>query len=181
MIFSVLGLSQYLSGFQAPKRNPQCGQHIARANAVHTDSRMCPFHCQASREMPDSCFCCIVWRLGLRNVDNGSGHGANHDNTSRRFSLHQVPCHTGGEQIRPINVDSPKLLHTIVWICNGIKVLREACRCHQVVNLAVILDDLGNHGVDRVGIRDVSIMCCDLRYGRSGFSISLLLTWTAWV
>ena len=55
----------------------------------------------------------VVWGLGLRDVDNGTGHAANQDKTARNLALNQVLSDPSREVVRAINVDAPKLLHPI--------------------------------------------------------------------
>lgn len=66
--------------------------------------------------MSDSSLGCVVWSLGLRDVDDGARHTANADNTSRRVAAHEVLGSLDTEEVGAVDVDSPKLLHTFIWI-----------------------------------------------------------------
>lgn len=112
--------------------------------------------------MPNRSFGGIVRRLGLRYVDNGAGHGADKDNASASLTRHQVLCSLYGEQVGAIDVDSPQLLHTIKGVRNGIEVLGEAGRCHEVVDLAVLLHNVRKRFRDGFWVRDIGVMGCDL-------------------
>lgn len=112
--------------------------------------------------MSDSCLSGVVRSLRLWDVDNGSGHATNHDDAARYLPLHEVlrDCHR--VQVGTVNIDSPELLYAVMGVGDGIVVLGEASRCNEVVDLAVLLQDLGKRLVDRRRARDVAEMCCDL-------------------
>jgi hypothetical protein len=63
-----------------------------------------------------------------------------------------MPRHGRGKQIGPVDVDGPQLAHAVDRIRNSLKILGEAGRGHEAVNLAVAGDDLGDAGVDARGI-----------------------------
>lgn len=69
------------------------------------------------------------------------------------------------EEVCSIHVDAPELLDTVVRVGDGVKVFGETGRSDQVVNLAVLLDDLGEDGVYRVGVGHVGIVSSD--FGQS--------------
>lgn len=74
-----------------------------------------------------------------------------------------MPGYFACEKVSAVNVDTPELLHAVWWVCDGIKVFGEAGRCHQVVNLAVILDNVGNDLLDRHVVGHVTVVGCDFR------------------
>ena len=119
---------------------------------------MCPFNCQATCQMPYGGLGRIIRRLRLRYIDNGSGHGSNHNHTATCFSFHQMAGHSYRKQIGAIDIDPPKLFDAIEWVLNGVKVLCKAGRSHQMIDFAVILDDFGDCLIDRVRIGDVGIV-----------------------
>ena len=119
---------------------------------------MSPLDRQTRCQMPYGCFGGVVWCLGLRHVDNGAGHATDEDNAARRVPLHQMLRDSNGVKVRAVNVDSPKLLNAIVGVRNGIVVLGEAGRCHQVVDFAMLLNDLGKRLVDRRRARNIAEM-----------------------
>lgn len=87
----------------------------------------------------------------MRDVDNRSGHATNHYDTSWCLSLHKVLRHCHSVQVGTVNVHSPQLLYAIMRVGDGIVVLGEASRCNEVVDLAMLLQDLGKGLVDRGG------------------------------
>lgn len=89
---------------------------------------MRPFNGQAGCQMTDGCLCGIVWRLGLRDIDHGAGHGANHDHAPFGLSVHQMTGNAGCEEVGAVNVDAPELLHTIIGVGDCVKILGEAGR-----------------------------------------------------
>lgn len=100
-------------------------------------------------------------RLGLRNVDNGAGHGADHDHGTRSLALHQVTGNAGREKVGTVDVDGPQLAHAVNGVVNGLKVLGETSGGDEGVDLAVRLHDLGNTGVDGLGVGNVSVVSGD--------------------
>lgn len=111
--------------------------------------------------MTNGCLCGIVWRLRLRDIDHSAGHRANHDHASFCLSVHQMTGDAGCEEIGAVDVDAPKFLHTIVGIGDRVEVLGEPGRGDQVINLAVVCDNLFKRGVDRVWIRDIGVVSGD--------------------
>lgn len=107
----------------------------------------------------------IVRRLRLRHVDDASGHAADHDDAARGLSLHEMLRHPDRKEVGPVDVDAPQLLDPVIGVRDGIKVLRESSRSDQVVDLAMVTDDIGNCRVDRLGRRDICIMSGD--FGKS--------------
>ena len=111
--------------------------------------------------MSDSRLRRVVRCLWLWNVDNSTGHAANEDHSSRGLALHQVLSYRNCKQIRAIHVDAPKLSDTFDGIIDSFEVLGESCRSDQVVDLAVLLNNLGDDGFDGVLGRDIGVMCSD--------------------
>lgn len=122
---------------------------------------MGPLNRQTGSQMSHSCLCGIVRSLWLRNVNDGSRHATNEDYASICLALHQVLCNGDCEEICAINVDAPELADTIDWVIDGFEVLGESGGCDQVVNLAMLLDDLCDCGVDGLGGGDISVVSCD--------------------
>lgn len=113
-------------------------------------------------------------RLGLGHVDDGARHAADHDDATRALALHEVASDGGGEEVGAVDVDSPELAHAINGVVDGLKVLGEASRGDEVVDLSVGSEDLGDAGLDGLGVRDVGVVGGDL--GDSGtLDISLAL------
>ena len=124
---------------------------------------MSPLDGQRGGEVTDTGLGGVVRSLRLGNVDDGAGHAANHDHAASGLALHEVAGDRGGKEVGAVNVDSPELTHTLDGVGDGVKVLGEAGRSDEVVNLAVLLDDVGDAGVDRGRVRDVGVMSSDLR------------------
>lgn len=66
------------------------------------------------------------------------------------------------KQISSIHIHPPKLLHPLVRVGDGVVVLREAGRGDEVINLAVLGDDLAEGLVDRIGGCNVAVVGGDL-------------------
>lgn len=64
----------------------------------------------------------------------------------------------GGEKVGTVDVDGPELAHALDGVVDGLEVLGETSRCDEVVDLAVGGEDLGDAGVDGLGVRDVSVV-----------------------
>ena len=138
------------------ERGLQCGEHVTRRNHVDTDPSMCPFNGQTGCQMPDSGFGRVVGRLWLRHVDDGARHGADHDHGAFGLALDEVPSHFAGEKVSAVDIDAPELPHAVRWVLDGVEVFGEAGRCDQVVNLTVILDNVGDDLIDRVVVGHVT-------------------------
>ena len=113
--------------------------------------------------MPDSCFGGVVGSLRLWDVDNGTAHGADHDNAAVGLALHQVLCDTNSEQPRAVDVNTPQLLHTVVWVVNSWVVLGEPGGGDEVVDLAVLRDDLVEGRSHGLGLGDIGVVSGDTR------------------
>lgn len=109
------------------------------------------------------CFLKGNLRLGLRDVDNGARHAANHDHAAVALALHEVAGDRGGKQVCAVDVDGPQLAHAVDGVVDGLEVLGEAGRGDEVVDLAVGGEDLGDATVDRVGVGDVGVVGRHLR------------------
>lgn len=113
--------------------------------------------------MPDGGFGGVVRRLRLRHVDNGAGHGADHDHRAFDLALHEMPRHFAGEKVRAVDIDAPELLHAVWWVCDGVEVFGEAGRCDEVVDFAVVSDYIGHNVLDRHVVRHVTVVRGDFR------------------
>ena len=132
--------------------NLQSSQHVSRANAVYPDTMSCPFDGKRRSEMANGCLGGVVGRLRLGYVDDGTRHATDHHNTPGRLALHQVLCHARSKQICAVHVHAPELLHTVVWVADGVEVFGKSRRRDEMVDLAVLCDDLGERVVNRVGV-----------------------------
>ncbi len=130
----------------------QSSQHISRADNVDTNASVRPLHCQTGGQMPYSSLGCIVWRLWLRDVHNGAGHGSNHDHGALYLTFKEMSSYLTSEEVCTIHIDAPQLPHPLWWILNGIKILRKAGGCDQVIDLAMVFDNIANHRLDRFGV-----------------------------
>lgn len=68
----------------------------------------------------------------------------------------------GSEEVGTIDIDGPELAHAVDGVVNGLEVLGEARGSDEGVDLAVLLDDLCDAGVDGVGVGDISVVSGDL-------------------
>ena len=59
-----------------------------------------------------------------------------------------MPRDTRREQVGPVDVDTPEFLNSVIWIFYGVEILREAGRGNQMVNLTMLLHNVGNGGID---------------------------------
>lgn len=119
---------------------------------------MRPFNRQTGCKMPNSCFGRVVWCLRLGHIDNGAGHGANHDHATLCFSVHQMTGNAGCEQIGAVNIDAPQFLHPVVGIGDCVEVLGKTGRSDKVVDFAMVLDNLLNSSIYGIGIGYIGIV-----------------------
>lgn len=96
---------------------------------------MRPFDSQTRSEMSHCSFSGIVRSLRLRHIHDCARHAANHDNASWRISLHKMLGYSHSIKIGTVDIDSPELLHTVVWVGDSIVVFGEPSRRYKVVNL----------------------------------------------
>lgn len=101
-------------------------------------------------------------RLGLRHVDDGAAHAANEDHAALCLALHEVAGDGGGEEVGAVDVDGEQLAHAVDGVVGGVVVLGEARGRDQVVDLAVLGEDVGDAGADRVRVRHVGVVGGDL-------------------
>lgn len=71
-----------------------------------------------------------------------------------------MPSNGRRKQIRAVDIDPPQLAHAVDGVRDGLKVLSEAGRGHEVVDPAMSGDDLGEAGLDRGGVRDIGVVGC---------------------
>jgi len=102
--------------------------------------------------MPYSSLGRIIRCLRLRHIDNGSRHRANHHHRALGLPVQQVTSDFASEEVCPIDVHTPQLLHPVWRVCNGVKILGEASGGDEVVDLAMILDDIGDDGLDGLAV-----------------------------
>jgi len=122
-----------------------------------------PFDSERRSHVPDGGFGGVVGSLRLRNVDNGTAHGSDHDNAAIGLALHQVLRDADSEQPGAVNVDTPQLLHAVVRVVDGWEVLGESGRGDEVVDLAVLRNDLVKSCGHRLRLGDIGVVCGDAR------------------
>jgi hypothetical protein len=105
----------------------QGSEHVAWRNAVDTNASMSPLNSQTGSQMPNGRLGCIVRRLRLWYVDNGSRHAANKYHATRGIPFHEMFGHGDCKQVCAINIDAPKLPYSLNWIINCFEVLGESC------------------------------------------------------
>lgn len=70
--------------------------------------------------------------------------------------------HSRRKEIGAVDVDAPQFANPVNGVGDGIKVLCETSRGDEMIDAAMLLDNLGERGVDRVGVRDIGIVRSDL-------------------
>lgn len=73
-----------------------------------------------------------------------------------------MPSDLASKEVGPVNVHAPEFPQPIWWVCDSVKILGETGRRNQMVDLAVVLDDFGDRGFDRLVVRDITEMRRDL-------------------
>lgn len=73
----------------------------------------------------------------MRYVHDTTGHTANENDAAGGFPFHQVFGNTNGKEVRSVDVDAPQFSHPVNRVIDGLKVLGEASRCDEIVNLAM--------------------------------------------
>lgn len=109
-------------------------------------------------------------RLGLGHVDDGAAHAADEDHAALCLALHEVAGDGGGEEVGAVDVDGEQLAHALDGVVGGVVVLGEARGRNQVVDLAVLREDVGHAGADRVRVRHVGVVGGDLGGSAAGVS-----------
>jgi len=140
----------------------QSSEHVTRRDGIDTNSGVCPLDSQTGSQVTDSSLGSVVWSLWLWNVDDRTRHATNHDNGARSLSLQEVLCDTNGEEVCSVNVDTPQLLDTVVWVVDGVEVLGETSRGDQVVDLAVVANDILDTAVNGLRVGDIGVVSSDL-------------------
>ena len=74
-----------------------------------------------------------------------------------------MPGYFAGEKVSAVNVDAPKLLHAVWWVCYGIEVLREAGRCNKMIDFAMGFDNVGHDLLDGHVVGHVTVVGGDFR------------------
>lgn len=124
-------------------------EHVARRDTVDSNVSVRPLNRTGCSKMSHCGFCCIVGCLWLRNIDDGTRHGANEDHRAGCcVSFHEVFCNACSEEVCAVYVDAPELLHPFVGVGDGVVVLGKAGAGDQMINLAVLANDIGKGGFD---------------------------------
>ena len=123
---------------------------------------MSPLDGQTGGQMTDCSLGGVVWSLWLGHVDDRSRHATDHDHATLGLSLHEMLGDSSSEKVGAVDIDTPQLLDTVVWVADSVKVLGETSRSHEVVNLAVIANDLLDGVVNGIGVGNIGIVGCDL-------------------
>jgi hypothetical protein len=116
---------------------------------------MGPFNSQAGSQMSYGSFGSVVRCLRLRDVDDCPGHAPNEHHAPLCIPLHQMSSHSNGKIISSVDIDAPKLVHSVRRIVDGVVILGEASRGDQMINLSVISEDFFEGIVDGLDIRDI--------------------------
>ena len=59
-----------------------------------------------------------------------------------------MPSDTSREQVRPVDIDPPEFLYPVIRIFYGVEILGESGRGNQMVNLTMLLYNIGNGSID---------------------------------
>lgn len=78
---------------------------LTRGDTVNTDIKFSPLSSERLAELDDTGLGCIVARLLLRVIDNGSGHGGNQDDGARLASSNCSTTNGLGHHERASQVD----------------------------------------------------------------------------
>ena len=83
-----------------------------------------------------------------------------------------------GPEVSAIDVDAPELVQTVGWIIHGVKILSETSRGDEVIDFAVICQNLGQAGIDRFGVGNIREMGSDfgMAVKVSVYMVSMKLT-----
>jgi hypothetical protein len=111
--------------------------------------------------MPNCSLSGVVRGLRLWHVHDCTAHAANEHDATWGLALHEMLGHPDGEEVGAIDVDTPELLHAVVWVLDGVEVLGEAGGGDQMVDLAMVLDDLSKDRVDRLWVGDICVVSSD--------------------
>ena len=84
-----------------------------------------------------------------------------------------MPCNVCCEQICAINVDAPELSYAVERIVDCFEVLGKAGGGYEIVDFAVLRDDICKSCLDRFLRRDVCVVGCDIRYSIAKLRIFL--------
>lgn len=122
---------------------------------------MSPLNRQTRSQMSDCRFGRIIRRLWLWDIDDSSRHATDKDHASWGLPLHQVLRNRDRKQVCPIHVHAPEFPHTFDRIVDCLEVFGEAGGCDEIVDFAVLLDNLGDGCFDRFLGGDVGVVCCD--------------------
>lgn len=63
-----------------------------------------------------------------------------------------------GEEICPVDIHAPELADAVNGVVDGFEVLGEACGGDEIIDLAVLLENLGDGGFDGFLGGDVGVM-----------------------
>ena len=143
-------------------RGLQCGQHVTGANAVDTDSGVRPFDGETRSQVPHCSLCSVIRRLRLWHIHDSAGHGTYQDHTALGLAVDQMPCDFAGEEVCSIHINAPQFSQAIRWVCDCVEIFGEAGGGYQVVYFAMDLDNFRNCGFDRLVVRDVAVVGCNL-------------------
>lgn len=150
--------------------NIQSSHHVSGADTVHPDIIRRPLDGKRRRQVPNSSLSSIIRRLGLRHVDHSAGHGTDHHDATGGLAFDQMTSNAGSEQVASINIDGPALLHALRRVVDGIEVLGETRGGDEVVDVAVLGNDVLDGLVDRFGAANIGVVGGDP--GRTIYSSS---------
>jgi hypothetical protein len=86
-------------------KNKESLNRLTRGDTVYTDIELGPLSSERLAELNNTRLGCIVARLLLRVIDNGSGHGGNQDDRARLASSNCSTTNSLGHHERAGQVD----------------------------------------------------------------------------
>lgn len=96
--------------------------------------------------------------MGLWDVHDGTRHASDEDHRSLAIAVDEVAGDGSSEEVSAVDVHSEQLAHALNRVCDGLKVLGEAGGSDEVVDAAVLVDDLGDASVDRLLVGHVGLV-----------------------
>ena len=103
-------------------------------------------------------------RLRLGDVDDGARHATDQDHAAGGIAAHKVLGDASSEEVSAVNVDVPELAHAVDRVVDGLEVLGEAGAGDQVVDLAVLHDDVVDAALHRLWVGDIRVVRRHLGY-----------------
>lgn len=135
--------------------------HVARGDAVNTDLLGSPLDSEGSSHVADGSLGDVVRSLGLRNVDDSTGHGTDENDGALGIVGHSVLSNSLGPEVGASDVDIEDSLEAVMRIVLSGDVLRETSGGDELVDLAVGGNDSCNALVHGLGLGNIASVGSD--------------------